>query len=157
MSPLSLLSLSGAVAFLVILALLHCLKPELDPSWRMISEYENGRWGFLMRLAFACLSVSCFALTIMFWRHVWTLADVLLMLAASGPLIAAICAPDPVTTPRTSKTYIGGWHNLGGGLFILGFPLSTTLITWSAADLMFASLHSWLPWLSAIVWVVLRS
>ena len=40
--------------FLGLLALLHFLKPELDPAWRMISEYEIGRFGWMMRLAFFC-------------------------------------------------------------------------------------------------------
>jgi len=34
-----------AILFLTILFLLHFLKPELDPAWRMISEYEIGRLG----------------------------------------------------------------------------------------------------------------
>lgn len=33
------LSLATAIAFLVLLAALHFMKPELDPSWRVISEY----------------------------------------------------------------------------------------------------------------------
>jgi hypothetical protein len=36
-----------SVTFLAILFLLHFLKPELDPSWRMISEYEIGRYGWM--------------------------------------------------------------------------------------------------------------
>lgn len=34
-----------SVAFLGFLLLLHILEPEFDPSWRMISEYELGRYG----------------------------------------------------------------------------------------------------------------
>jgi hypothetical protein len=153
MGMLTLLSLWAAVVFSAILVLLHFLKPELDPSWRVISEYENGRWGVLMRLAFACLSVSCFALAAIFWQHVWTFADLLLMLAASGPLIAAIFAPDPIITPRSSKTNTGRWHDFGGILFIFGFPVAVTLITVSAGDPMFAPLHSWLLWLLVMVWI----
>jgi hypothetical protein len=153
MSILAELSLLNAVCFSAILILLHFLKPEFDPSWRMISEYEIGRWGILMRLAFASLSVSCFALAAIFWQHVWSFADLLLMLAASGPLIAAIFAPDPITTPRTSKTNTGHWHDVGGILFIVGFPVAVTLITVSARDPMFTPLHSWLLWLLPMVWI----
>ena len=39
------ISIIFAVVFLVILILLHFLKRELDPAWRMISEYEIGRFG----------------------------------------------------------------------------------------------------------------
>ena len=53
---------AGVLTFLVLLALLHFLKPELDPSWRMISEYEIGEYGWVMTLAFLALSVSYAAL-----------------------------------------------------------------------------------------------
>ena len=33
-----------AAMFLALLILLHVLKPEFDPTWRMISEYEIGRF-----------------------------------------------------------------------------------------------------------------
>ena len=33
-----------STTFIAILFLLHFLEPEFDPSWRMISEYELGRW-----------------------------------------------------------------------------------------------------------------
>ena len=36
------LSLAAGALFLVLLVVLHILKPEYDPSWRMISEYEIG-------------------------------------------------------------------------------------------------------------------
>lgn len=39
-------------AFLTILFLLHLLEPEFDPAWRLISEYELGRYGWMMTLAF---------------------------------------------------------------------------------------------------------
>jgi len=41
-----------ACSFEGILILLHFLEPEFDPTWRMISEYEIGRYGWMMRLAF---------------------------------------------------------------------------------------------------------
>ena len=51
-----------AVAFLAILFSLHFLEPEFDPSWRMINEYEIGRFGWLMTLAFFCWGGSVLAL-----------------------------------------------------------------------------------------------
>ncbi len=56
------LSFAGAVTFLVLLAALHLIKPELDPSWHMVSEYEIGRYGWVMMLAFLSLALSCVAL-----------------------------------------------------------------------------------------------
>ena len=56
------LSFAAAVTFLVLLAALHLIKPELDPSWRMVSEYEIGRYGWVMMLVFLSLALSCVAL-----------------------------------------------------------------------------------------------
>ena len=53
---------SAAVAFVLILAAQHLLEPEFDPSWRFISEYQLGRWGWLMTCAFYSLMVSAGAL-----------------------------------------------------------------------------------------------
>jgi len=36
------ITLIYAPLFLALLPLLHILEPEIDPSWRMISEYELG-------------------------------------------------------------------------------------------------------------------
>jgi len=43
-----------AAAFLAILVLLHFLESKFDPSWRMISDYEIGNYGWMMTLAFFC-------------------------------------------------------------------------------------------------------
>ena len=56
-----------AAIFLAILALLHLLKRELNPVWRMISEYEIGRFGWMMRLAFFCWGASVLSLLITIW------------------------------------------------------------------------------------------
>jgi hypothetical protein len=150
---LCLLTVSGAGIFLLILVILHFLKPELDPSWRMISEYEIGRCGWLMRIAFACLSVGCIALVMSLWRRVPMVAEVLLTLGAIGPLGAAIFATDPITTPRNSMTLASRLHAVFGALFILGFPIAITIIGWNATDPLLAPLHSRLPWMSIAVWV----
>jgi len=39
------LSLAAAATFLVLVAALHIIKPELNPSWRFISEYAIGDYG----------------------------------------------------------------------------------------------------------------
>ena len=55
------LSFAAAAAFVVLVAALHLIKPELDPSWRMVSEYEIVRYGWMMMLAFLSLAFSCVA------------------------------------------------------------------------------------------------
>jgi hypothetical protein len=47
------LSFAAAALFLILLAALHFIKPDFDPSWRMISEYEIGRYGWLIQVKLA--------------------------------------------------------------------------------------------------------
>lgn len=39
---------TGAVVCLVLLAALHALKPDVAPSWQMVSEYAIGPFGWVM-------------------------------------------------------------------------------------------------------------
>ncbi|GAA4376008.1 DUF998 domain-containing protein [Agromyces bauzanensis] len=56
--PLAVTSAATVGAFVLIFVMLHAIEPEFDPSWRFISEYQLGGWGWLMSLSFVCLSVS---------------------------------------------------------------------------------------------------
>lgn len=56
------ITLASAILYLILLLLLHFIKPEFDPSWRFISEYAIGDYGWIMQLAFFVLAISCLAL-----------------------------------------------------------------------------------------------
>jgi hypothetical protein len=43
-------------------AALHILTQEFDPSWRMISEYALGHYGWLLSLTFLAWGFSTWAL-----------------------------------------------------------------------------------------------
>lgn len=58
------LSLTAAVLTLGLLATLHIISPEFAPSWRMVSEYALGDYGWVLALMFLTWAVSCVAL---FW------------------------------------------------------------------------------------------
>ena len=49
------------------LILLHALSPEFAPSWRMVSEYANGRFPWLLTVVFAAWAISSFALVAALW------------------------------------------------------------------------------------------
>lgn len=92
------LCFAASAAFILLLVALHFVKPELDPSWRFISEYELGEYGWLMRLAFFCLALSCVSLCVAIVsqvRRVGYLGLALLLLAAFGMALAGAFAPDP--------------------------------------------------------------
>ena len=54
------LAIGFCVAFLAILSVLHFLEPEFNPP-HLISEYQLGRFGWLMSLAFFCLGMASLA------------------------------------------------------------------------------------------------
>jgi thiosulfate reductase cytochrome b subunit len=140
----------GAAAFLLILAGLHVLKPQLDPSWCLISEYAIGRHGWLMSLAFVSLSASCFALHFALGL---SLGGIALAVVALGALGSALFVADPTATPWMSQTSSGRLHTASATLFVLGFPPATTIIGWSlSGDQTPASTQSLLAWMSLIVW-----
>src|SRR5262249_48803565 len=60
MNPKATLAIGLCVAFLTILSVLHVLEPEFNPP-HFISEYQLGRFGWLMSLAF-CLGAASLAL-----------------------------------------------------------------------------------------------
>lgn len=138
-------ALISVSVFSILLITFHFLKPENDPSWRMISEYEIGRWGWLMRIAFFFWSVSCFALVVALFHHVSVIGEILLAIVAIGPLGAAFFATDPITTPEESQSTTSRLHTLFGAIFILGLPVAATVVDWSlGGSFLLASLVVWL-------------
>ena len=119
-----------SAAFIFLLLLLHFIKPELDPSWNFISEYEVGRFGWLMQLAFIAISASCVFLVISLWKHVKIVGKaglVMLLISAAGMLIAAIFKTDPLNTPHHQLTQSGNLHQIGAMLDQI--PFAAILIT----------------------------
>jgi hypothetical protein len=138
--------LAGAVTFSILLVLLHLLKPENDPSWRMISEYEIGRHGWLMRLAFFCWSIGFVGLAVALWQQASMLAEGLLATVAIGLVGAGIFAADPITTHRRSQTRSGKWHSFFGVIAVLGIPIAATVVDWSlSGNPLVVPIQSYLP------------
>jgi hypothetical protein len=143
-------SLAATAIFVALLATLHIIKPELDPSWHFISEYAIGPYGWLMMLTFFCLALSCASLFIAIKSQVPTLAGkiglALLLITAIGMIIAGIFPTDPITTDREAMTRTGQLHELGAFLDLL--PFAALLISWSLAQ------HSpaWRPARRVLAW-----
>ena len=126
------LSVAASSLFLLILAALHVLKSDLDPSWRMISEYQIGEHGWLMQTAFVSLAVGTAALVAAVRRHVTGKAAnaglVLLAVAAAGMALAGFAVSDPITATPEELTTHGNLHGLGAMLGIPTFPFAAALI-----------------------------
>jgi hypothetical protein len=132
----ALLSFAGAATFVVLLAALHFIKPELDPSWHFISEYAIGDYGWIMVLAFFSLALSYVSLFVAIHSQLRTIVGrmglVLLLVSALGLTIAAIFTTDPITVSKDDVTTEGTLHNLGGTLG-MAMPFAAGLIGWRLA------------------------
>lgn len=79
------LALTATAASAAALFLLHLLSPELEPSWRMVSEYANGRHGWLLAIMFFAWAAGSFALA----GALWPLSQSTLGLVGLGLLCLA--------------------------------------------------------------------
>ena len=62
MVPAAYLALGATAVSGAALLLLHGLSPEFAASWRMVSEYANGRFPWLLTVVFAGWAIGSFAL-----------------------------------------------------------------------------------------------
>lgn len=63
------LSIVASGISLILLAALHILSPELNPAWRMVSEYANGNYDWVLSLFFAFWAISAWALAYAIWSE----------------------------------------------------------------------------------------
>ena len=56
------LAMGASIAVLVLLAALHILSPEFNPARRMVSEYANGKYAWVLSLMFFLWGASSLAL-----------------------------------------------------------------------------------------------
>ena len=145
------LGIAASAATLVLLASLHLLSPEFDPSWRMVSEYAFGRYGWVLSLMFLCWGVSTWALAGAIWSELGTRAGrvgaSLLLLAGLGEAMASVFDVGHV---------IG--HTVAGVLGIFGLPVAALLVSRSldhaAAWAAMRAPRRWaahLTWLSVVL------
>jgi hypothetical protein len=151
------LSFAAAATFVGLLASLHFIKPELDPSWRVISEYALGNYGWIMVIAFLSLAVSCVSLFVAIRSQIRTLGGKIglafLLIAAAGLIIAAIFTTDPITASRDELTTHGNLHGLGAALGT-GFPIAAALIGWSLArNQAWSPARRSLLWAAGLAWM----
>ncbi len=145
--PAAGLAIAAAVATVLLLASLRVLSPEFDPSWRMVSEYANGHYGWVLALMFVTWGVSSWALAVALRTEARTrpitIGLVLLTLAGVGEALAAVFDINHDML-----------HGLAGALGILGLPVAALLISVHLArtDLWSAARRT-LLWTAHLTWV----
>lgn len=150
------------IIFLALLGVLHVLKPEINPSWRVISEYEIGRFGWLMQIAFFFLAFASLSLFITLKSYLKSITGriglTLLLITVLGVSMGAIFISDPISTPREELTTSGYMHNFAGLFSVLMFPFVATFITLAIIRLKaFKSVRLLLISLALVVWISLSA
>lgn len=151
---------ASALAFLVLLTLLHVLKPELDPSYRFVSEYAVGRYGWVMVAAFLALSLSCAAAFKTVRSHITTKAGKvglgILAVAAVALAMGGIFPMDPITIAPEDATLSGKLHGLAAMIGIPALPIAAVLISRNLRQLpAWATGHRVLRWTAHFTWLSL--
>ena len=131
-SSAALVALLGVAGFVGILVLLHVVRADLDPSWHFISEYEIGRFGWLMQGAFLLLSLANLALLAAVRPALrgipGTLGTVLFLVGTLGTILGGLFVTDSIGTLPEAASPSGKMHALGGGLGLAGV-LGTWLLS----------------------------
>jgi len=116
------LAIAAAAAALLLLVSLHVLSPEFDPSWRMVSEYALGHYGWVLSLMFLAWGISSWALAVAIWSEVKTKAGKVglwfLVIAGIGEAMASVF----------DITHDTG-HSIAGVLGVGGFPIAALLLS----------------------------
>ena len=120
--PVARLAIAATAAVLLLLVSLHVLSPEFDPSWRMVSEYALGHYGWVLSLMFLAWGISSWALAVALWSQVKTRAGKVglwfLVIAGIGEALASVF----------DITHDTG-HSIAGVLGMGGFPIAALLLS----------------------------
>jgi hypothetical protein len=94
MVPAAYLALGATAVSGAALVGLHGLSPEFAPSWRMVSEYANGRFPWLLTVVFAGWAIGSFALAAALWplsaSTLGTIGLLFLLLAGVGQTMGGL-------------------------------------------------------------------
>jgi hypothetical protein len=168
------ISFGFALAFVVLLAALHVLEPDFNVGGHQISEYELGRYGWLMSLAFFCLGGASLALWYAIKPDLITMGGRIgewwLLLTAIAYIGAGLFYPDTstglglpedpalVNRQAVAPTLSASLHGLFGVIVIGSSPIVFSLLYRSLAkNPQWASQLRSVRWATVLAWVGLLS
>jgi len=131
MKQLTTLALICIAYFVIVIILLHFLRPDLNPLSRPTSEYAVGEYGFLMSTAFFSMSVASFSLLIGLYKGISKPAQsriglILLGIWGTGVLVAMMF---PINREGTDLTTVNIIHRTNGPLIFLCLSVGAVLIS----------------------------
>lgn len=145
-TTLAWLSITASSISLILLAALHILSPELNPAWRMVSEYANGNYAWVLSLFFAFWGISTWALAYAIWSEPKTkmgrIGLYFLIAAGIGEVMAAVFDIN---------------HSLHSLASLIGIPslaIAAMLISKSLTkDEVWANAKKSLLWTANLTWI----
>lgn len=135
-----------AIATVLVLALLHVLSPEFAPSWRVISEYALGRYGWVLSLMFICWGVSSWALVISLRIYIQTSGG-----KAGLYFLAAAGLGEIMASVFDVQHMVG--HGIAGLLGVVGFPVAALLLSMSLRRNPIWKGATPLLWIANVSWI----
>jgi len=151
-------AIGSAALALMVLAVVHVLKRDLDPSRTMISRYALGPYGWLMALCFASWAAASALLFVALATHASSSLDrvgqSLLLATSVGLAMAARFPMDPVGTPRREMSFSGKMHGIA---FLVGVPALVLAASILSLSLARHGSHAAMPLLllTATIWLSL--
>jgi hypothetical protein len=141
--PAARVAFGASLATLALLVALHILSPEFQPSWRMISEYANGEYPWVLTLMFLSWAVSSWALVYALRPHITTkggkIGLIFLAVAGIGEAMAALFDINHAL------------HNVAGNIGIASLPVAAVLISRALGR---AKLLAHATWVSVVLLVI---
>lgn len=135
-----------SVVTVLLLAALHLLSPELNPTLRMVSEYALGNYGWVLSLMFITWALSCITLFFVINSQVRTWAGKIglafLLLSALGMAMASVF--------DVSHSL----HGLAAAIGMPTLPIAAPLVTMSLLrNPAWASSRRLLWWTANLPWI----
>jgi hypothetical membrane protein len=141
------LAIGSALVATLLLASLHALSPEYSPAWRMVSEYANGRYAWVLSLMFAAYGLSSLSLAFAIRSRVRSrmgkIGLAALVISGIGQAAAAVFDLNQALL-----------HDLAGALGIVALPIGAMLISVALARTPeWASNRPQLLWTANLTWI----
>jgi len=148
-------SLALVATFLGLTAILHFIEPEFN-SGRLISEYQLGRHGWMMSLAFCSFGLGAILLVQVIPPHLPTGSGRLgrrgLWLIAVALFAAGLFPPSP------TRPVVAYAHGISGLVVILAAPIAFLLVGRSLAhEPAWSGTARYLRWATPLAWVGMLS
>lgn len=145
--PAAYISIASAVGALGLLLSLHVLSPEYSPAWRMVSEYANGRYAWVLSLMFAAYGLATLALA-------WAIRSEASTRGGRVGLAFLVASGVGQAAAAVFNLNLATLHDLAGAFGIICLPIGAVLISqslvnrpgWSAA-------RRSLLWTAHLTWI----